>query len=199
MGRAADVRSVDSIRAFRADLVEYQAKLRLAVETLHVELSRGEGWFENQKSYWPAESRRTSDKMSEALAALSRCMLGKGKDRPTACDDERKELQNIKQRLRFTEQQANVTKRWTLQVNHDTDEFRNRLSRLVAIADGEIPRALASLDRIAESLDRYTEKTNRSAESSLGTLDAEPNVGGESKGGNSNGGDNEIKDNDIDS
>ena len=163
MGRAADVRSVEAIRRFRADLVEYQSKLRQAIELLGVELTRGESWFEQQKSYWPAESRRASDQLAEARSAYSRCMLSKGKERASACDDERKMVLDTMQRLSFTEQQIAVTKRWCHQVHHDVDEFRNRVSRLIALVEGEIPRALAALDRFTESLDRYTEQTGSSA------------------------------------
>lgn len=170
MGRAADVRSVEAIRTFRADLVEYQSKLRQAVEMLGVELTRGVDWFEQQKSYWPAESRRASDQLAESRAALSRCMLGKGKERASACDDERKAMLDMMQRLSFTEQQIAVTKRWCHQVHHDVDEFRNRVSRLIALVEGEIPRALAALDQITQSLDRYTEKQGSSA-SALGNID----------------------------
>ena len=167
MNHAADVRSLESIRTFRADLVEYQGKLRQALESLGVELSRGEGWFQDQRSYWPAESRRASDQLAEARAALGRCMLGKGKERPSACDDERKLVVDAKRRLSFTEQQIGVTKNWCLEVSQESDEFRNRLSRAIAIIEGEIPKAIATLDRISESLDRYTEQTNVSS-STLG-------------------------------
>ena len=60
MRRAADVRSIDALRTFRADLVEYQANLRQTVELLTVEIARGVGWFDEQMSYWPAETRRAS-------------------------------------------------------------------------------------------------------------------------------------------
>ena len=167
MNRAADVRSVEAIRAFRAQLVVYQGKLRQALESLGVELSRGEGWFENQRSYWPAEFRRASDQLAEARAALSRCMLGKGKERPSACDDERKLVVDAKRRLSFTEQQTGITKNWCLQVSQDSDDFRNRLSRVIALVEGDIPKAIATLDRLTESLDRYTEQANSSS-SALG-------------------------------
>lgn len=174
MGRAADVRSVEAIRAFRSDLVEYQSKLRQAIELLGVELARGEDWFDNQKSYWPAESRRASDQLAEARSAHSRCMLVKGKERASACDDERKAMLDAMQRLSYAEQQIGITKRWCLQVNHDADEFRNRMSRIVALVDGKIPRALATLDQLTESLDRYTEKSNASSTSALGNTDVDP-------------------------
>jgi hypothetical protein len=177
MGRAADVRSVEAIRVFRADLVAYQSKLRQAIETLGVELARGEDWFEQQKSYWPAESRRASDQLAEARAAYSRCLLGKGKERASACDDERKVMLDTMQRMSFAEQQIAVTKRWYLQVRHDADEFRNRISRLVALVDGEIPRALAALDQITASLDRYTQQTS----TSTGALGNSRDVSGDAR------------------
>ncbi len=162
MNRAADVRSVESIRSFRADLVEYQGKLRQAIELLGVELSRGEGWFRQQTAFWPSEARRSSDRLAEARAALGRCMLGKGKERASACDDERAAMNHAKRRLSFSEEQIRVTKGWCLEISQDADEFRNGLSRVIAIVEGDIPKALSLLDKIIESLERYTEQQRSS-------------------------------------
>ena len=159
MQRAADVRSIDVLRTFRADLAEYQANLRQTVELLTVEIARGVGWFDEQMSYWPAETRRASDKLSEARAALSRCLLTKGEGRESSCDDERKAFEQAKARLSFAEQQIRVTKQWYLRVRHETDEFRNRVVRLVALADGDLPRALAALDAASQLLDTYVART----------------------------------------
>ena len=160
MRRAADVRSLDALRTFRVDLAEYQNKLRQAVELLTVEIARGVGWFEEQMTHWSAEARRASEKLSEARAALSRCLLTKGEGRETSCDDERKVFEQAKARLNFAEQQIRVTKQWYLRVRHETDEFRNRVVRLVALADGDLPRALAALDAALQSLDNYVARTS---------------------------------------
>ena len=159
MRRAADIRSIDALRTFRADLAEYQVKLRQAVELLTVEIARGVGWFDEQMSYWPAETRRASDKLTEARAALSRCLLTKGDLRESSCDDERKSFEQAKARLSFAEQQIRVTKQWYLRVRRETDEFRNRVVRLVSLADGDLPRALAALDAASQSLDTYVART----------------------------------------
>lgn len=166
MRRAADVRSIDALREFRADLAEYQVKLRQAVELLTVEIARGVGWFDEQMTYWPAETRRASDKLAEARAALSRCLLTKGEGRETSCDDERKAFEQAKARLSFAEEQIRVTKHWYLRVRHETDEFRNRVVRLVALADGDLPRALAALDAASQSLDTYVARTKHQQQAS---------------------------------
>jgi chromosome segregation ATPase len=159
MRRAADVRSIDAVRNFRADLAEYQGELRQAVELLTVEIARGVGWFDEQMSYWPAETRRASDRLAEARAALSRCLLTKGKERESACDDERQAVARAKARLSYAEQQIRVTKLWVARVRHEIDEFRNRVARLVALTDGDLPRALASLDAVSQTLDTYVGQT----------------------------------------
>ncbi len=110
-------------------------------------------------SYWPAETRRASDRLAEARAALSRCLLTKGKERESACDDERQAFERAKARLSYAEQQIRVTKQWYARVRHETDEFRNRVARLVALADGDLPRALATLDAVSQTLDTYVGQT----------------------------------------
>ena len=99
MGRAADVKSVSAVRAFKADLLEFQSALRQTLEVLLADVHRGVEWLESDRTaYWPAQVRRASDAVSEARINLERCMLAAQSDERRSCYDEKKAFERAKQR-----------------------------------------------------------------------------------------------------
>ena len=79
MGRAADVKSVGAVRAFKNDLLEYQTALRQTLEILILEVRRGIQWLESdRKAYWPAQVRKASDAMAEARINLQQFIDDQG-------------------------------------------------------------------------------------------------------------------------
>ena len=159
MGRAADVKSVGAVRAFKANLIEFQTALRQTLETLHNEVNRGIEWLESDRTaYWPAQVRRASDQVSEARIALERCSLATRSDERRSCYDEKKAFERAKQRLAVAEQKVRTTKHWLRVVRHQSEEFQSRLARLEHIVEYELPRGVAMLERMARALDKYVNR-----------------------------------------
>lgn len=156
MGRAADVKSVGAVRAFKNDLLEYQTALRQTLEMLITEVRRGIQWLESdRKAYWPAQVRKASDAMAEARINLQRCMLVSSSDELPSCYDENKALQRAKRRLVYTEQKVRVSKHWLHVALHEAEEFRARIARLQTTVDHELPRGVAMLENLARALEKY--------------------------------------------
>ena len=159
MGRAADVKSVSAVRAFKAHLIEFQTVLRQTLETLHNEVNRGIEWLESDRTaYWPAQVRRASDQVSEARIALERCTLATRSDERRSCYDEKKAFERAKQRLAVAEQKVRTTKHWLRVVHHQSEEFQSRLARLEHLVEYELPRGVAMLERMARALDKYVSR-----------------------------------------
>ena len=156
MGRAADVRSVDAVRAFKTDLIEFQSSLRQTLEILTDEVRRGVGWLESDRSaYWPAQTRKASDAVSAARNRLERCLLATQDQQRRSCYDETKALEQAKQRLAYTQQKVRVTRHWLQVVRQQVDEFQSRLARLDTIVENDLPRGIAMLEQLARTLDKY--------------------------------------------
>ena len=44
-------------------------------------------------------------------------------------------------------------------MHHETEEFLGRMAKMINFLDNDLPRALATLERMAKSLDKYTGQT----------------------------------------
>ena len=156
----ANVKSIEAIRNFRADLQEYNDALRLSLDILTSELVRAVDYFESDRSlYWPAQVRRASDKVSEARINLERCQVTTRPGEGPSCYEEKKALQRAKDRLAYANERVKATKKWIVIVRKEVDEFRSRMAQLSFLTESELPRSIAVLDRLASRLERYVEST----------------------------------------
>lgn len=156
----ANVKSIESIRAFRTDLQEYQESLRQSLDILLAELTRAVDYFESDRAaYWPAQVRQASDKLAEARINLERCKVTTRPEEGPSCYEEKKALQKAKARLQHANEKVKATKKWVIVVRQEVDQFRSRLAQLNFTTDTELPRAMVVLDRLASRLDRYADRT----------------------------------------
>ena len=156
----ANVKSIESIRAFRADLQEYQESLRQSLDILLAELTRAVDYFESDRAaYWPAQVRRASDNLAAARINLERCQVTTRPEEGPSCYEEKKALQKAKARLQHANEKVKVAKKWVIAVRQEVDQFRSRLAQLNFTTDTELPRAMVLLDRLASRLDRYANRT----------------------------------------
>ena len=152
----ANVKSIQAIREFRANLQDYQDSLRQTLDILATELSRAVDYFESDRAaYWPAQQRKASDKLSEARSNLERCQMKTRDGQQRSCHDEKKAFQRARARLQLAGEKVKATKKWKLLVRREADQFRMRLARLTYFTDHDLPRAIALLERLANRLDRY--------------------------------------------
>ncbi len=160
MGSRANVKSIDAICQFRADLQTYEDSLRQTRDMLSAELKRAVDYFESDRAtYWPAQVRRASDRVAEARINLQRCEVTTNPGGGPSCYEEKKALQRAKQRLLETEQKVKATRKWVRIVKQEVDEFQTRLAQLTYLADGELPRGNVLLSRLAQRLERYAGRT----------------------------------------
>ena len=166
----ANVKSIATIRQFRADLQEFNDSLRQTLDILGSELQRAVDYFETDRSsYWPAQVRRASDKLAEARINLERCQVTTRPGEGPSCYEEKKALQRAKQRLATADAKVRATRKWVVIVRQEVDNFRSRLAQVTHLSDTELPRGIALLDRLANRLDRYSE--NSPATRSMGHRD----------------------------
>lgn len=156
MSKSANVTSIEEVRYFKAALAEFEASVRDALTQLSLEVRRAIDWIEHDRTkYWPREARRASDRVSEARIALERCELSIDPDDRRGCYDEKKVLQKAKQRLRLCEEKVSVVHKWLMKVKHEADEFSMQTAKMTHALDADLPRAAASLARMAKSLEKY--------------------------------------------
>lgn len=158
--RSASVLSIDAVRRLKVALEQFAHEISETLVVLEIESRRPSEWIENDRArYWPRELRKASDRLSEARIALERCELTSNPDEHRSCYDERKMLEKAKRRLQLCEAKIPIVQRWRSKLRKEIEEFKVQLARMSNFLEADLPRALASLERMASALDQYAQST----------------------------------------
>jgi|GEM_PF-1242096 len=157
----AFVSSISAIQEFRNALVMYVAESKQGVATLESEIRRAFDWIAVDRSqHWRQEIRRATDAVARARDDLHNARTFKSiGDYTPSCVDERKALQRAEERLKMAEAKAETVKKWTRSLQHELNEFAGRMAQFAAVLEIDLPKAMATLDRVLSSLDRYVSTT----------------------------------------
>ncbi len=157
MHEKAHVHSLAALQDFRGALASYVAESKKGVIGLEVEIRRAYDYIAvDRAQFWRSEIRRAMEAVARARDDLHNARTFKGMDGYTpSCIDEQKALQRAQDRLKLAEQKAEAVKKWTRAVQHELNEYIGRMSQFAALLDGDLPKAMASMDRILAALDTY--------------------------------------------
>lgn len=163
MAQGAKITSTDAVRLFKAGLQEYEAQVRDTVTQLELDLRRAMDWIEHDRlRYWTQECRAASDALAEARRALERAELAIRAEDKRSAYEKKLAYDQAKQRLRNAEQKVRAVRKWRLTMHQESDQFLGNVGRMNNYLDTELPRAVATLERLAQALDKYTEFTESS-------------------------------------
>jgi len=156
---AAKITSLDALVRLRNALIQFGADVEVALVTLELEGRRGVDWIENDRSrYWPREVQRASDALSEARRTLERCEQTISGEDTKFCYDERKAVEKANRRLRLCEEKVQAVRRWRVQMRKEFEEFQVQIAKCRGYLETDLPKAVASLERMSTALDRYIEQ-----------------------------------------
>lgn len=166
--RSATVLSIDVVRRLKVALEQFAQQLSEALVTLELESRRPLQWIETDRArYWPKELRKASDRLAEAKLALERCQLTADPSEHRSCYDERKMVEKAKRRLELCERKIPIVRQWRGTLRKEIEEFKVQLARLNNYLEADLPRALASLERMATALEQYVQSSGLGASSGL--------------------------------
>jgi hypothetical protein len=165
----ASVQSIDALWEFRGHLIEFAHVAHQALDMLQVEARRGVDWLTvDRVRYWKNENRKAWDNVSRCKDAVHQARIQRQiADHIPDCIDEKKALAKAQEYLKLTERKL-------------ANEFEGRYSATTGVLDGDIPRAIAVLERLAEHLHEYTKLTAAPVErlAPAGEQDASLDLGG---------------------
>jgi hypothetical protein len=157
MSGQADVKSIDTLAFVKAALAAYAHESGQALAEVEIEGRRAVEWITvDRAEFWKAEVRRSSDLVNQAMKDLEHCRTFKkvGDNQPS-CIEEKKALEKAKARLAFAEQKLAAVRRWTPVVLQQFRETGVRMVHFREIIDGQLPKAIARMERMLKSLDAY--------------------------------------------
>ena len=156
MGDRANVQSIQAIRDFRAATVRFHDEAERALESLVVEMQRSIRWIQlDRPQYWKQQVRQCHQEVAEARGALMKCQMRRTGDFKPTCFEERKAFERAKRRRQIAQDMIDVVRRWGIKSQKEADEFKARTAQLSRCLEGDLPRAVALLERIVESLEKY--------------------------------------------
>jgi hypothetical protein len=154
----ARITSVAVIDEFRVDLANFAVMVQQALIDLELESQRALDWITHDRAvHWKNEARRAAELLARAKDDLVNARTFKRVDNYVpACIDEKKQVELAKRRLEHAEAKMEAVRRWSMAAPRAVDEFRGPVQQLMAMLDGDIPRAMSVLQRMSAALERYT-------------------------------------------
>jgi hypothetical protein len=161
MSAPAHVTSIEALRAFRRALKLYEQATRDSLGTLTAEMRRAVNWISDDRTrYWPAQQRKAEELVAAARTDLELCRMASLKNEQRSCIQEKKNLERAIARQRHCEKQVQNVGQWRHTVEHQADETTGKMARLTHYLDTDIPKAIATLDRMIDALEKYTQPGN---------------------------------------
>lgn len=155
---SANIRSIDALIEFRASLIVFIEDASLAIQSMTLELHKTFEWIEHEcPHYWNAQMKRAYDLVAQTRSELDSCRMRTVAGHRPACIEEKQASARAKRRLQHCHDQLKAVKNWANKVHHDADEFRGRFGGLIAMLDGDLPKAVASLEKAITILESYAE------------------------------------------
>jgi hypothetical protein len=153
---SANVRSLEAIETVRTALVSFRDELEQAVSMIELEMRRVLDWLEHDRpGYWRREVRDANDGVTEARAALHRCLMYPINDERPACYEERDALKRAEARLAYCDEKSERLRHWIREVRHEMFEYEGRISQLMELVEFDVPRATTILGRLLAHLHDY--------------------------------------------
>jgi len=156
MSQAADVRDLDVLREWLAQLTTFREDAGEALSGLRIEFGRAVEWVREQQQLWQRELRKLEDAVVLAKNELAAKRFPDFSGRMPDTTVEERRLARAKAALEHAEQRLAACRRWVVQLPREIDEvFNGPAVRLAQLLEAEVPKGAANLERRIEALERY--------------------------------------------
>jgi hypothetical protein len=155
MTRTARVTSIETVRDFRAHLIEFGTKARDTLSAIEMQIRRTVDWLGERQKYWHHEIKVRQEEVTRAKIELEqRKNMGKDGRGPGTADHE-KYLRKAQARLKEAEDKVASCKRWQPLLEHAVREYHGPARGLSGALETDLVQALALLERKLTALESY--------------------------------------------
>ncbi len=151
----ANIESIEALKEFRIALCSFTEAVRNALAEADGDIQRTALWLtQEQRAWWKAQLRVRAEAVTRAkIALLAKQQQTEGRQ---SCVDEQKALARAKARLEEAQKRSAAVDRWSVKLSEETFTWRGAAQGMIQAVDGDIPTALAWLERMMTALDSYT-------------------------------------------
>lgn len=160
MGNQARIDSIAALKAFRASLIQFADAAASAIDELDMELRRSLTWLQRDRyPYWNAKVQQYTQAYTQARIALNQQIVFETavSGAPSSCIEAREVLRQAQDRLAQAQARFERVKAWIQRIDRAISQYKGRVNGLRNAIEIEIPKAVATLDRMVDSLQAYVD------------------------------------------
>src|SRR5687768_4109542 len=153
MADHAHVSSIETIEAFRAELLGFLSRMRPILEDACDDVTRTREWIENDRRvYWENQARRRERILEDAQQALFSAKLSNLRDVRTA-----EQMAVLKARRSVEEAHAKLRRirKWIRDFDNKVQPLLKELEHLRSLLASDLPRAALGLAQVVKKLEAY--------------------------------------------
>jgi hypothetical protein len=156
MGRdQAKLRSPEALARVRAALIKFAEEAASALDESDAQIGRGQQWLtREQPMRWKQVHRKATDIVNNRRSDVYRKQL-QGIDRPASAVEEKKALENARQKMAEAERVLQAIRGWSVKLERAGMIYRGQAQRLRSYLSVEVPNAVGALDSMATSIEAY--------------------------------------------
>ena len=155
MSNQAKVSSIDALEAFRAELIHYIEKARVALEDMTGEARRTRTWLDvDRTQHWSGQMKKLTKLLHQAEEELYSANL----TNPHAANAIQKmAVARIRLKLDEAEAKMRVTKHWRQVYDNRSGPLLRQLEPMFFRVGQQLPKAVHSLGESIKALQAYAE------------------------------------------
>ncbi len=156
MAEQAKVSSIDALEAFRADLIQYVEKARVALEDAEGEVRRMRTWLDvDRTNHWTNQMKRCVKQLEQAEAELYNANITRPKENHAFY---KMAVMKAKRRLEEAEEKILVLKKWRRDFDNRVTPLLRQLDPMFFLVGRHLPKGIHSLTESIKALQAYAEK-----------------------------------------
>ena len=155
MSNQARISSIDALEAFRAELINYTEKARVALEDMTGEARRTRTWLDvDRTQHWGGQIKKLTKLLHQAEEELYSANL----TNPRASNAMQKmAVARVRHKLDEAEAKMLVVKRWRQVYDNRTSPLLRQLEPMFFRVGQQLPKAVHSLGESIKALQAYAE------------------------------------------
>ncbi len=153
----ADVRSIDAIDRFRANLIGFIDAGKMALNEAETDIEKTIGWLQRERvSHWTRQLRKRQELVSRAKSELYRKQTqASAKDSRPSVIDEKRALRRAQERYEEAQKRMAATKRRVRYLERELALYKGNVSSFSGAVERDLPHAAALLKKMTEDLEKY--------------------------------------------
>ncbi|MES2920759.1 MAG: hypothetical protein V4819_04405 [Verrucomicrobiota bacterium] len=157
MSDQVKISSIDALEAFRADLIQYIAKARVALEDMEGDVRRTQTWLDTDRAqHWGGQIKLWTKNLHQAEQELYSANL----TNPQAANAFQKmAVVKAKRKLEEAEDKMRVVKKWRQSFENRATPFLRQLDPMFYLVGQQLPKGVFALGESIKALQAYAEKS----------------------------------------